>query len=103
MTVQRSSIVRVGDKLKLFHKEGAIALRDADGRPIARHQPGVPFEATVGWVQRERIVNVTAIDADGNHFVEEGVYILQPDEPAPRGGRYAILADDDSEHPPEKA
>jgi hypothetical protein len=102
MTVQRSSIIKPGDKLKLYHRANAATIRDADGRLVVRHPNGEPFEATVGWVKDERSVHVTAIDATGDHFVEEGVYILQPDEPAPRGGRYAVLVDDDSEHPPEE-
>jgi hypothetical protein len=84
----------VGDALQFFHRSNGQPVFDSTGMPIRVPPDGTPMAATITAVISLDTVNLSALDADGKTFVEEHVYILQPDDSQPRGGRYALRPDD---------
>jgi hypothetical protein len=86
--------MNVGDTLQFYHRSDGQPVHDANGLLIRVPPDGVPMVATVTEVIDGTTVNLTATDADGVLFHEERVYILQPDDSQPRGGRYALLPGD---------
>jgi hypothetical protein len=86
--------MNVGDALQFFHRSDGQPVFDSNGMPIRVPAEGVPMQALVTEVIDASTVNLTAVDVDGKEFVEERVYILQPDDAQPRGGRYALLPGD---------
>jgi hypothetical protein len=93
------ALAAVGDSLRMFHRNNGQPVRDSDGLLIIVPASGVGMAATVTEVINEDTVNLTAKDATGKTFREEHVVVLLPGEPLPRGGRYALRADDVSVHP----
>ena len=89
-------MIVVGSALQFFHRSDGQPVRDSNGLLI-RVADG-PMQAIVTEVIDGNTVNLTALDVDGQEFYEERVYILQPDDPQPRGGRYALHTEDAREN-----
>lgn len=65
-----------------FHPNGALPY-------IAQHDVNQPLAAIVAYVWNERLINVRAIDQDGNSHAVTTVRLLQDSDVATDGCQYA--------------
>lgn len=92
--------MRIGDEVRLFQRNnGQPVFSNGDGKLLKLPAPGASMVGVITRFTQDWHVDLDCVDADGQAFKEEGVYILPPYAPFPRGGRYALLLDDDSDHP----
>ena len=93
--------MNVGDPLRMFHRPGPY-VADSTGKAITLPSHGWMEVSVTEVIKPGRVVNVSGVDALNETFVETGVTVLAREEQLPEGGRYALLPDDDSEHPPAR-